>query len=102
MLKGGLLVFLMLMFVLNFGAYSRNKVMVAQKSVAVLYWVLVVGTGMLLLRDEWRWEAFVLTAAPAGIFLAMAYQNMRNRFAEGLHLVLLGYVLFLQYFAFPT
>lgn len=97
-LKGGLLVFLLLFFVANFGAFSRSKSMHVQKCVEVLYWVLFLGAGALLFRPEWRWEAFALMAAPAGIFLAMTYQQMRQSFAEGLHLFILGYVLLLQFY----
>ena len=92
MMKGGLLIFLLLFFVLNFATFSSNKSMQGQKCVSVLYWMLFLGSITVLLRPDWRWEAFVLTSAPAGIFLAMSYQNMRNSFAEMLHLALLGFV----------
>ncbi len=100
MLKGGFLVLLLLFFLLNFGAFARNKAMHAQKCNTVLYWVLFMGTGIALLRPDWRWEAFVLMCTPAAIFLAMTYQNMRSQFAELFHLFLVVYVVALQYFHF--
>jgi hypothetical protein len=100
MQKGGFLVFLLLFFVLNFGAFSRNKSMHAQKCNTVLYWVLFTGTGIALMRPDWRWEAFAMMCTPAAIFLAMTYQNMSRRFAELFHILLVVYVLVLQYFHF--
>jgi hypothetical protein len=97
-LKCVFLGFLLLLFLVNFSSFSRNKSMQGQKCVEVLYWVFFIGAGAMLLRPEWRLEAFVLTAAPAGIFLAMSYQNLRNSYAEGLHFALLCFVLLLQYF----
>ncbi len=99
-LKGSLLVFLLLFFILNFGAFSRNKSMHGQKCSEVLYWVLFTGTAIALMRPEWSWEAFALMTTPAGIFLAMTYQNMRSRYAELLHLFLVGYVIMLQFIDF--
>jgi hypothetical protein len=93
-LTGTLLFFALI----NFGTFSRNKSMQGQKCVEVLYWFLFTGTIMMFLRHDWRWEAILLTATPLGIFLAMTYQTMRNLFAEGLHLFLLGAVLLLQFF----
>ena len=72
--------------------------MQGQKCVEVLYWVLLVGGVIAFLRPVWQWETYVLTVAPAGIFLAMGLQGMRQLYAEGLHLALLLYILFLQYF----
>lgn len=95
--KGAFLALLLLVFILNFGTFSRNKSMVGQKCVGVLYWMLFVGAGTVLLRPDWRWEAFALMAMPSGIFLAMTLQNLRSYFAEIMHLVVLGIVLFLQY-----
>lgn len=98
MLKGSLLVFLLLFFVLNFGTFSRNKSMHAQKCNTVLYWVLFTGTGIALMRPDWRWEAFALMCTPAAIFLAMTYQNMRRQFAELFHAFLVIYVVVLQFY----
>ena len=97
-LKGSFLVFLLLFFVVNFSAFSRSKSMHAQKCTEVLYWVLFTGAAIVLMRPEWRWEAFALMTTPAGIFLAMTYQNMRSRFAEMLHIILVVYVIMLQFF----
>lgn len=99
-LKGSFLVFLLLFFVVNFSAFSRSKSMHAQKCTEVLYWILFTGAAIALMRPEWRWEAFALMTPPAAIFLAMTYQNMRSRFAEMLHLILVGFVVMLQFYHF--
>lgn len=91
---------LLLLFTVNFSAFSRSKSMQGQKCVEVLYWVLFLSIVMTMFRPEWRWETLALSAAPAGILLAMTYQNMRSRFAEGLHLLLLAAMLLFQYFPF--
>lgn len=98
LLKCTLLGFFLLLFILNFNVFSRNKSMQGQKCVGVLFWVLFVGTGAILLRPHWRFEAFAMIAAPAGIFMAMYFQNLRKFMAEILHLLIAGFVMFIQYF----
>jgi hypothetical protein len=88
---------LFLFFVLNYAAFYRNKSMQGQKFITVLYWVSLVGIAIQFFPTEWRWEVFLLSATPAGIFLAMALHNMRNLFAESLHFAIFGFVLLLQY-----
>lgn len=97
LLKGALMSFFFLLFIVNLFAFTRNKSMNVQKYMAVLFWFFVIGSAIILLRPAWRWEVFALTAAPSGIFLAMAYQNMRKGFSEILHLILLGFVLLIQF-----
>ncbi len=98
-LKGVFSGILLMLFIVNFNAFSRNKSMQGQKCVEVLYWVLFIGTAAILLRPEWRFEALTLITAPAGIFIAMYLQNMRKSWAEIIHLALFCFILFMQYFS---
>jgi hypothetical protein len=90
---------LLAIFLFSFGSYFARKTIHLQKCITTLYWFLLVGGLSATLHPEWRWEHFLLPTAAAGIFLAMSFQDVRNRFvAEMLHLALLGFALFIQFF----
>ncbi|MEZ4895159.1 MAG: hypothetical protein R2778_19360 [Saprospiraceae bacterium] len=97
MIKAAILILIFLILMVNYGTFARVKAMQTQKCVSVLFWCLLVSALIVLLRPEWRWEAFALTAAPIGIFLGMAFQEMRSGLAELLHIIILGLIVLLQY-----
>ncbi len=99
LLKTSFLVLLLVVFLYGLNHFYQRKLIQAQKAITTLYWVLLTGGLLMLLRSEWRWEHFLLPAAAAGIFLAFSFQGIRNRLvAEILHLALLGLLFFIQIF----
>jgi len=98
-LKSAFLTLLLLVFLSGLSTYFQRKLIQTQKAITTLYWVLITGGLLMLLRSEWRWEHFLLPAAAAGIFLAFSFQGIRNRLlAEILHLALLAMLFFIQIF----
>lgn len=88
---------LLMVFFANASSFSRSKSMLVQKSVSTLYWVLFSSAFILLLSSDWHWETFALPAVSAGLFLAFSLHNMRNLYAEILHLCVLCAVIGLQF-----
>lgn len=100
LLKSGLLLLLVIVFLLGFGSLFSRKVIQIQKYISVLYWFLVLGALSALARTEWRWEHLLLSAAPTGILLALTFQSIRSRFwLEINHLALVVLVLLIQYWS---
>lgn len=87
------------LFVLfNSGRFYYRKLIQTQKCVTVLYWFLGVAGAAALLQGDMLPAHFVLLMPSAGIFFSMVFSAMRNRMlAEIAHLLLLGFVLFIQY-----
>jgi hypothetical protein len=82
----------------NSGRFYYRKLIQTQKCVTVLYWFLGVAAATALLQSDILPAHFVLLMSSAGIFLSMVFSAMRNRMlAEIAHLLLLGFVLFVQY-----
>jgi hypothetical protein len=100
--KAGLFLFVILNFLLNYGSLTSNKSMHGQKCVTVLFSLLLLATGLLFLQEKWHWQPLLMTASSLGILLAMNFHNMRPRFAELLHLVLLAAVLCIQWLHFNS
>lgn len=97
-LKTTLVVLFTLIFLMGISSLYNRKGIQAQKFVSVLYWFLVVGALSSLLQPEWRWEHIILPSAAMGILLSLTFQSLRNRFwAEIWHLVILGFVLVVQF-----
>ena len=87
------------LFVLfNSGRFYYRKLIQTQKCITVLYWFLAVAGGAALLQGDMLPAHFVLLMPSAGIFFSMVFSSMRNRMlAEIAHLLLIGFVLFIQY-----
>lgn len=97
-LKAVSLVAIMLFVMFNSGRFYYRKLIQAQKCVTVLYWFLGVAAATSLLQADILPTHFVLLMPSAGIFFSMVFSAMRNRIlAEIAHLLLLGFVLFVQY-----
>lgn len=88
-----------LVILLNYGNYVFRKLIQIQKYVNVLYLVWFVGGLAFVIQEDPFAPHFMLLAAPTGVFLAMSFSTFRKRsLAELFHLVLLGYVIFIQFF----
>lgn len=89
----GVLVFFMLLAVLNYGAYTRKKLIQIQKYVAILYWMMGLTVVAFVGILGAPLSHFALLAPSLGVFLAIQFQQMRNAFiAELLHLALVALV----------
>jgi hypothetical protein len=80
---------LFLFFLFNISGYTRGKSILVQKSVAVMFWLLVFGGLHIFFCAGWQWDRFVLAGAPAGLLVAYSYEDMKPLYAEILHLVIL-------------
>jgi hypothetical protein len=99
LLKTGLTIALVLVFLSGLGSFYHRKGIQAQKFISVLYWFFALGGLSVLLNKHWHWEHLLITAPVMGIFLALVFQGIQNRlWAETWHLILLALVLFIQYF----
>ncbi len=88
---------LFLFFIFNISAYTRGKSILVQKSVAVMFWLLVFGGLHIFFCAGWEWDRFMLVGAPAGILLAYSYEDMKPLYAEILHLIILIAAFALQF-----
>ena len=90
-----------LIVLLSYGTYSFRKLNQIQKSVSVLYWFLFAAGLTVLVQSDPPPVHLLLLMPSMGIFLSMTFSAFKNKLvAELLHLVLLGYILFLH-FALP-
>lgn len=98
LLKAGILAATLLFVVSNSARFYYRKLIQTQKCVTTLYWFMAVAAFSVLLQSDLVPVHFVLLMPSAGIFLAIAFNSMRNRIlAEIAHLLLLSCVLFIQY-----
>jgi hypothetical protein len=88
---------LFLFFVFNIFSYMRGKSILVQKSVTVMFWLLVFGGLHIFFCTDWQWNRFLLVSAPAGLLLAYSYEDMKPLYAEILHLIILTAVFGLQF-----
>jgi len=97
-LKAVLLAAMLLFVLLNSSGFFYRKLIQGQKSVTTLYWFMIVAGAAVLLQGDLLPAHFVLLMPSVGIFFAMTFGAMRNRMiAEISHMILLGFVLFVQY-----
>lgn len=89
--------FLFLFFILNITSYTRGKSILMQKSVSVMFWLLVFSGLHIFFCADWQWDRFVLVGAPAGLLLAYSYEDMKPLYAEILHLIVLIAAFALQF-----
>jgi len=102
-LKALLLAVLLCTIMLSYGAYFHRKLIQAQKSVTILYWFLFVGAAVILLQSDPLPAHFLLIMPSVGIFMALSFFSLRNRFiAEIFHFALLAIVLFVQFLPLAT
>lgn len=89
---------LFLIVLLSYGTYSFRKLNQIQKYVGVLYWFLFVSGLTMLVQSNPPTVHLLLLMPSMGIFLSMTFSAFKNKMiAELMHLVLLGYVLFVQF-----
>jgi hypothetical protein len=88
---------LFLFFIFQISGYTRGKSILVQKSVAVMFWLLVFGGLHIFFCADWRWDRFVLVGAPAALLLAYSYEDMKPLYAEILHLIILIAAFTLQF-----
>jgi len=92
---------LILTTLVSYGTYIFRKLIQIQKCVAVLYWFLFVGGLTVFLQNAPAPSHFMLMMPSLGIFLAMSFSALGSRMiADVFHLVLLGFVFFIQFFSF--
>ncbi len=97
-LKALVIAILLCTVVLSFGIYFHRKLIQAQKAITILYWFLFVGGAAILLQNDPLPAHLLLIMPSIGIFMALSFFSMRNRFiAEIFHFALLGVVLFIQF-----
>ncbi len=97
-LKALVIAILLCMVVLSINTYFHRKLIQAQKAVTILYWFMFVGGAGVLLQDDPLPAHLLLIMPSIGIFMALSFFALRNRFiAEILHVALLGVVLFIQF-----
>ena len=97
-LKTLLLAVLLCTIMISFGAYFHRKLIQTQKSITILYWFLFVGASVILLQNDPLPAHFLLIMPSVGIFMALSFSALRNRFiAEIFHFALLAVVLFVQF-----
>ena len=80
---------LFLFYVFNITGYMRGKSILVQKSVSVMFWLLIFGSLQIFFCADWQWDRFLLAGAAAGLLLAYSYEDMKPIYAEILHLVIL-------------
>jgi hypothetical protein len=99
LLKWGLLIFLFILATLSSNSFAGRKGIFVQKMMTTLFWFLTVAALSVFFQNDPMRSHFMLTAPTVGICLAMPANAIRNRMlAELLHLFLLGFILFIQFF----
>jgi hypothetical protein len=97
--KLSLVVALVLLTLFSFNLYLRKKLINVQKCISVLYTFMLLAGLSVILGGAPRPEDALLIAPSMAIFLAMTSLSQRNRLiAEIVHLVLLGMVIFIQFY----
>ena len=91
LVRGGMLLFIFLVVLLGFGVYYYKRLMQVQKYNNILYWMIFTTIATLFLRNSPHITHFLLAATPVSIFLALSFQNIKNKaIAEVLFLFLLA------------
>ncbi len=94
---------LFLIVLLSYGTYSFRKLIQMQKYVGILYWFLFAAGLTLLLQSKAPPVHLLLLMPSMGIFLSMTFSSMKNKaLAEVFHLLLLCYIVFIQFFPFTS
>ena len=93
----GLMVTLVLWSILGSGGILSRRVMREQKKINALYWCLFISLISVFFQANLQLTHWLLTAMPLGLFLGIAFTNLRPQLAETLNLFLLLIILFLQY-----
>ena len=78
-IRCGLLALLFLTVLLSFNAYYFKRLIQVQKYNNILYWLLLTTCVSALLRNVPTLEHFLLAGTSVGIFLALSFQNIKNK-----------------------
>ena len=89
--------FLVLWSILGSGGILSRRVMREQKNINALYWCLFISFFSLFFQANVQLTHWLLAAMPLGLFLGIAFTNMKSQLAETLNLFFLLVILFLQY-----
>lgn len=79
LIRCGLLALLLLTVLFSFNTYYFKRLIQVQKYNNILYWVLLTTCLSAFLRNVPTLEHFVLAGTSIGIFLALSFQNLKNK-----------------------
>lgn len=100
-LKWAMLSFFTFLFLIGLSSVLLKKGILLQKMVSVLLWWLAAGILTTVLQNQWAWETWLTPVAPLAILLALGYQETLTKWwIEIGHLLLIFFILFLQYESF--
>lgn len=98
-LEIGFLIFIFVLILLSFNSYFSRKLIQTQKCISTLYWFLIIAVLTVFLQAELPNQHFFLAIPAAGMFLSLTIASIKRRaIAEVFHLLLLGFVVFVQFF----
>lgn len=92
-----LLLVLVMVALLGYGANMRKTTIDVRKRIDVLYWVLLAAGLSVLSQGEINLAHLQLLVVPVGLLLSLAFARLSRAQAEAWHLVLLVAVLLLQF-----
>ena len=90
-------VILLIIVFLSSGSYMSKKNLQVQKNITILYWALFFSFFTIFFQANIRLEHLLIITIPLSIFLSFNLANIRQSFAEAVHLILLVCILILQY-----
>lgn len=93
MVLGGVLI----LVILSIGQYKSKQVIQVQKKIDILVWALLLAFFSLLIQSNITITHSLILSIPLGIFLALNFTEMKNQWAESIHLILLVAVLAWQF-----
>ena len=96
-LQIGIVVLAILVVLFSFNRYLIKRNIQVQKKNTILFWTIFVVILTPFLMIGIRLEHLLVFAVPLGIFLSFNFQQMSRSTSESLHLLLLAFILFLQY-----
>ncbi len=89
---------LVLIFLVNFSNYTKQKVTSTQKKISILYWVMAYSGLVLLMIEHLQYSHIFSFLFPAAIFTTLSLLNFKNKIvAEIIFLVLLIVVVIVQF-----
>jgi hypothetical protein len=98
-LEIGFLMLIFFLILLSFNSYFSRKLIQTQKCISTLYWFLIIAVFTVFMQAELPNQHFFLAIPAIGIFLSLTVTSIKRRaIAEIVHLGLLVFVLFVQFF----
>lgn len=93
----GTIILLTLIVSFSFRANLSKNIMEVQHRYQVLYWLMFFSLIGILFADSTQMDRFLIAAPVLGLLIAFNFSRMRSSVAETLHLIILLFILFLQY-----